>query len=385
VRELVALDIPGGDAFVAALAAVWAAGDAVAPLDPRLPKPAAAALLAALRPTAVVGLDGERVELAGGLGVEDGDALVVATSGSSGAPRGVVLTHDALRASARATSDRLGVDPVRHHWLACLPLAHVGGLAVVIRALLTGTPVTVLPGFEADAVEALGRRGVATHVSLVATALNRLDPSVFACILLGGAAAPDGLPANVVVTYGMTETGSGVVYDGRPLDGVDVAIGTGRPAGGAAGEVLVRGPMLLRAYRDGAVPFVAGPDGVGGWLPTGDGGRLTDDGHLVVDGRLAEVVVTGGEKVWPAAVEEVLVRHPGVAEVAVGRRPDPEWGERVVAYVVPVDRAAPPSLDELRELVGGNLAPWAAPKELVVLDRLPRTTSGKVRRAALSS
>jgi o-succinylbenzoate---CoA ligase len=391
--ELVALDLPGGPGFVDALRAVWDTGDAAAPLDPRLPRPAADALVAALRPTRVVGSDGVITRLPDGVPVDDGDALVVATSGSTGEPRGVVLTHAAVTASAAATSARLGIDPARHHWLGCLPLAHIGGLAVVTRALLTGTPLTVLPRFDADRVIELGRGRPATHVALVATALRRIDPATFTLILLGGAAPPGNVPPNVVATYGMTETGSGVVYDGWPLDGVDVAIGTGRPGEGAAGEILLRGPMLLRAYRDGVDPRVPGPvagstatgtePATGGWLPTGDGGRLGPDGRLAVDGRLAEVVVTGGEKVWPAAVEQILAGHPGIAEVAVWKRPDAEWGERVVAWVVPTDRSEPPVLRSLAELVGSALAPWAAPKEVVVVDALPRTASGKVRRAAL--
>ena len=113
--------------------------------------------------------------------------------------------------------------------MACLPLAHIGGLAVVTRSIVTGTPVVVLPGFEAEAVEEAGRSGLVSHVSLVATALRRLDPSVFTCVLLGGSRVPDALPPNVVATYGMTETGSGVVYDGWPLDGVEVSF---RPARG---------------------------------------------------------------------------------------------------------------------------------------------------------
>jgi o-succinylbenzoate---CoA ligase len=376
--ELVALDLPGGPGFVDALRAVWDTGDAAAPLDPRLPRSAADALVVALRPTRVVGSDGVITRLPGGIGVDDGDALVVATSGSTGEPRGVVLTHAAVAASAAATSGRLGIDPARHHWLGCLPLAHIGGLAVITRALLTGTPLTVLPRFDADRVIELGRRRSATHVSLVATALRRIDPASFTLILLGGAAPPGDIPPNVVATYGMTETGSGIVYDGWPLDGVDVAIGTGRPGEGAAGEILLRGPMLLRAYRDGVDPRLPG-----GWLPTGDGGQLGPDGRLAVDGRLAEVIVTGGEKVWPVAVEQILAGHPGVAEIAVWKRPDPEWGDRVVAWVVPTDRAAPPALQSLADLVGSALAPWAAPKEAVIVDALPRTASGKVRRADL--
>jgi len=381
--ELVALDLPGGKGFVDALRAVWDTGDAAAPLDHRLPAPATEALLEVLRPNRIVGPDGAITRLDHGEGVEVGDALVVATSGSTGAARGVVLTHDAVAASALATSERLGVDPARHVWLACLPLSHIGGLSVVTRSVLTGTGLIVLPGFEAEAVDRLGRSGAATHVSLVATALRRVDAGVFSTVLLGGGAPPGDLPANVVTTYGSTETGSGVVYDGVPLDSVSVAIGNGEPGRGRSGEVLVRGPMLLRTYRDGRDPRIAGPDGSGDWVPTGDGGHLDDRGMLWVDGRLDDVVVTGGEKVWPAAVEGVLAGHPDVAEVAVWKRADPEWGERVVAWVMPADPAAPPSLSALQAAVRRRLPAWAAPKELVVVGELPRTASGKVKRAAL--
>ncbi len=382
VPELVALDLPGGVGFVDALRAVWDTGDAAAPLDPRLPPVARQVLLDALRPTRIVGSDGEQHAVPDGVGVEDGDALVVATSGTSGEPKGVVLTHDAIAASAVASSARLGVDPARHVWLACLPLAHIGGLAVVTRAIVTETPLVVLPGFEAEVVERAGRSGQVSHVSLVTTALQRLDPSVFTCVLLGGSRVPDSLPPNVVATYGMTETGSGVVYDGSPLDGVEVAFRTPE-GGGTALEILIRAPMLLRCYRGGDDGRVIGPDGRPDWFATGDAGSVDDEGNLVVFGRLADVITTGAEKVWPDAVERILLAHPGVAEVAIWKRPDPEWGERVVAWVVPAEDG--PSLEELRAMVTETMAPWAAPKELVVVDDLPRTAAGKIRRRALES
>ena len=373
--ELVALDLAAGPGFVDALRAVWDGGDAVLPLDHRLPAPALSRLLEELRPSAVIDGSG-RHRRPGGRPTEPGDALVVATSGTTGRPRGVVLDRAAVEASARAASARLGVDPGSDRWVACLPLAHVGGLAVVTRALVTGTPCTVLPEFDAAAVERQAEEG-ATLISLVATALRRTDASGFRAVLLGGAAPPDSLPGNVVTTYGMTETGSGIVYDGRALDGVELRIGDGSTA--EDGEVLVRGPMLLRCYRDGTDPRIGD-----GWLPTGDCGRIGPDGTLSVLGRIAEVIVTGGEKVWPSPVELLLGRHPGVDQVAVWKRSDPEWGERVVAWVVPGDRAHPPRLDELRDLVAGELPRWAAPRELVVTDRLPRTASGKVTRDALT-
>jgi O-succinylbenzoic acid--CoA ligase len=367
--RLVALDLPGGPAFVDALRRCWDAGDAVFPLDRRLPGPARNAVMTAMAPDAVVDLDGEH-RCADGRGVQPGDALVVATSGTTGLPKGVVLTHDAVAASARATSTRLGVDADRDHWLACLPLAHVGGLSVVTRALVTGTALTVHAGFEPLAVGEAARAGC-TLVSLVPTAMARIDPAAFRTIVLGGARPPSTLPPNAVVTYGMTETGSGVVYDGHPLDGVGVRVDED-------GSIHLRGPMLLRTYRDGTVPL----DG-DGWLATGDIGTVGPDGRLSVFGRRGDMIVTGGEKVWPDAVEAVLARAPGVADVAVTGRPDPEWGQRVVAVVVPTDPNLPPQLDALRDLVKAELPVWCAPRALEWAPRIERTALGKVNRAAL--
>jgi O-succinylbenzoic acid--CoA ligase len=185
----------------------------------------------------------------------------------------------------------------------------------------------------------------------------------------------------------MTETGSGVIYDGVPLEGVEVAIahfdddnlrGDGLDD---EGEILLRGPMLMRGYRDGSTGRVLGPDGTSTWFATGDAGFLIEDGTLAVVGRIADMITTGGEKVWPDAVERVLSTHRCVAEVAVWKRPDPEWGERVVAWVVTTGTA--PSIDELKELVASTIAPWAAPKEVVFATELPRTASGKIKRTAL--
>ncbi len=369
VPDLVAIDLPAGPAWVDALRRIWDGGDAALPLDSRLAAPLRAAALAALGAAAVVD-GGGRTRLAGGRPVEAGDALVMATSGTAGEPKGVVLTHDAVSASALATSARLGIDPGRHRWLACLPLSHVGGLTVVTKALATGAALTVLGGFDRDAV--LAASGTDVFVSLVPTALRRVGADRFHTVVLGGSAPPGQLPDNVRTTYGMTETGSGVVYDGVPIDGADVAVD---PAGG---QIRVRGPMLLRAYRDGTEPFDAG-----GWFATGDAGRWVD-GRLAVDGRLTDLIVTGGENVWPAAVEAILAEHPSVGEVAISARPDEEWGERVVAWVVPAAGTPPPTLDALRALVRERLAAFAAPRELVVVPSLPKTAIGKVQRGLLT-
>jgi O-succinylbenzoic acid--CoA ligase len=364
VPDLVALDLAGDDHFVDELRRAWDAGDAVFPVDQRLPYAAQASLIENMGAARVVDASG-RTRTDVGRPTEPGDAAVLATSGSSGAPKGVVLTHTAIAASADATSARLGVRP-DDHWLACLPLSHIGGLSVVFRALHLGTPLTVLPTFDPVAVERSG----ATLVSLVATALRRVDPSRFRVIVLGGATPPADRPANAVTTYGMTETGSGVVYDRVPLDGVEVRV--------VDDELQLRGEMLLRCYRDGSDPKRAD-----GWFPTGDLGEIDADAHVTVHGRRGDLIITGGENVWPEQVEAALRSHPAVADVAVYGRDDDEWGQAVTALVVPVDPAAPPTLDDLRMHVKVTQPAFCAPRRVVTCGEIPRTTLGKVKRIDL--
>jgi O-succinylbenzoic acid--CoA ligase len=366
VPSLVALDLPGGPAFVDRLRRVWDDGDAAFPVDQRLPSDARRALVIEMGAGSVVDASGTVSTLSSGAPVEPGDALVVATSGSTGRPKGVVLTHDAVAASADATSERLGVTG-DDHWLACLPLSHVGGLSVVTRALRAGTRLTVLPGFDADAVD----RSDATLVSLVATAVRRIDPARWRLIVLGGSRPPAERPANTVTTYGMTETGSGVVYDRRPLAGVELRI--------VDGEVQLRCPMLLRCYRDGTDPRT--PDG---WFPTGDLGEVDPDGRLTVHGRRGDLIITGGENVWPEPVEATLRALPSVEDVAVVGVPDGEWGQRVHAVVVPADATTPPTLEELRRAVKATLPAFCAPHSVELRADLPRTAIGKVRRSEIT-
>lgn len=367
MNELIALDLDGGPDFVGALRRVWDDGDAALPLDRRLSDEARAALTARMGAAAVVASTG-RFPLASPVPVETDDALVVATSGSSGEPKGVVLTHDAVEASAWATSRRIDLDVESDHLLACLPLAHVGGLSVVTRAMVTGTPLTVLPGFEAGAVMAAARAG-ASVVSLVPAVLDRIDTTAFRMIVLGGSAIPADRPSNSVATYGMTETGSGVVYAGIPVDGVEVRV--------VDGELQLRCPMLLRAYRDGRDPKTAD-----GWYPTGDLGTFVD-GRVTVEGRADAVIISGGENVHPEPVERRLEAHPAIAEAALLGRDDPEWGEQVVALVVTSEGHELPTLDELRDHVKATLPAWCAPRSVERVVSLPRTALGKLRRTEL--
>jgi O-succinylbenzoic acid--CoA ligase len=428
---LVAIALPR-PAAARAIVAAWEAGEAVLPLDPEAPAPELAATLAAARPTHLLDGDG-RGRRPGGAPAEAGAAAVVATSGTSGAPKLVELGADAIRWSALATSAALGAGP-GDRWLCCVPVHGVAGLAVLARAWHTGLPVEVHERFDPEAVRAAAGR--ATLVSLVPAMLRRLlaagdEAARFRRVLLGGGPVPadlveeaTGRGVGLVRTYGLTETFGGMAHDGHPLDGAEVRIegvwttdappsgvglpsrfggpGTGAPGSGVprpeprvgarpdpradppadpGGEVLVRGPMLFRRYRgDPARTAAVLADG---WLRTGDLGRVGPDGRLVVLGRADDLVISGGVNVHPDEVEAVLATHPGVAEAAVAGRPDPDWGQRVAAFVVPRDPARPPTLDELRAFTRRRLAAAKAPRELVLVPALPRSPSGKLLRRLL--
>jgi O-succinylbenzoic acid--CoA ligase len=180
--------------------------------------------------------------------------------------------------------------------------------------------------------------------------------------------------APVVQTYGLTESCGGVIYDGVPFVGTEARV--------SGGVIELRGPTLMTGYLDDPAATAAAFDD--GWLRTRDGGAIDADGRLEVFGRLDDVINSGGEKIWPQEVEAALATHPRVGDVAVGGSPDPEWGERVVAFVVPSDPNAPPTLDDLRDHAAASIARFKAPRELVLVDALPRTASGKLRRGALS-
>lgn len=380
---LVAIALPR-PAAARAVVAAWEAGEAVLPLDPDAPPAERKGILAAARPTHLLDAEGRR-RLPGGEPAEAGLAAVVATSGTSEAPRVVELGADAIRWSALATSAALEAGP-GDRWLCCLPVHGVAGLAVVARAWHTGLPVEVHERFDPAAVaQAAGR---ATLVSLVPAMLRRLlaagdEPARFRRVLLGGSPIPADLASEaarrgvpLVRTYGLTETFGGMVHDGHPLDGVEL-----RVDGDPEGELLVRGPMLFRRYRGdpGRTAAVLRD----GWLRTGDLGRLGPDGRLTVLGRVDDLVISGGVNVHPDEVEAVLATHPAVAEAAVAGRPDPEWGQRVTAFVVPRDPASPPSLAELRAFARERLAAAKAPRELVLVSALPRSPSGKLLRRLL--
>jgi len=365
VRTLLALDLALGPELESALRRCVEEGDAFCVLDRRLSPRGRDEELDRLGATAILDAAGRRERSAGRL-VEDEIGLVMLTSGSSGEPKAAELSWDALRASAELTQRTLrGVNPPV--WFPCLPANHIGGLAVVLRALFSDAS---LVWGDADEIEAAPRRG-ATHVALVRTQLARSEVSGFERVLLGGARPPGDLPGNVVTTWGMTETGSGVVYDGVALPGVDVTT--------VNGELCVRTPTLFRSYRTSPRPHALGPDGRDDWFPTGDAGTVVD-GRVRVRGRLGFVINTGGEKLWPEDLEAVLATVEGVLDVAVTGVDDPEWGQRVVALIVGDGTRLD---DALRAEANDRLGPWAKPKEIHYVAAIPRTRNGKIRRVEL--
>lgn len=367
MRELVAIDVERAADALSILRDVWDSGDAAIIVDQRLPGAAKRQLLNGIGVHSVANTRERRPLSPSSEPMLDGDALVIATSGTSGEPKGVVHTHASLRAASIATSAALGCG-AEAHWLACLPLAHIGGFGVITRAWHTGARLTVLDSFDPAIVDASD----ATHVSLVATAMRRIDTSRFSRVLLGGSRPPSELPRNVVTTYGLTESCGGIVYNRRPIPGVEVRIAED-------GEVLLRGPMLMARYRGESVP--EHPVDSAGWLHTNDIGSITE-GELHVQGRRGDLIVTGGEKVWPDAVEQVVAAHPDVAECAVAGVEDAEWGHIVTVWVVPQPGSAV-TLDAIRGHVAQSMPRYCAPKRMITVEAIPRTALGKVARAAL--
>ncbi len=319
--------------------------------------------------------------------IDDDVALVVTTSGTTGVPKGAMLTAAALRASGDATHERLGGPG---QWLLALPTHHIAGLQVLLRSIQAGTePVALdvsdgfLPGGLASAVA--GMTGPRKYTSLVPTQLIKAldDPAGLEAlvsldaVLIGGAPTPRPVleraraaGVNVVRTYGMSETCGGCVYEGVPLTGTKVRIEDGR--------VLLGGAMLAKGYRGlPDHPAFAEP----GWFRTEDAG-VYDNGVLTIQGRLDEAIMTGGLLVIPQVVEAVLATHPAVSEAVVLGLPDERLGQRVAAAVVPVAGSIP-TLDELREHVLAELDTIAAPRELALLEDIPMRGPGKPDRNKL--
>ncbi len=393
-------------------AALDGTGPAILPLDPGLPEPALARILGSFSPAALHTATGTRslnlptasAAAAAGVredGVRDDTAVVIATSGSTGAPKAVELSAAALTASAAASLRRIGAGP-GERWLCCLPTFHIAGIGVLVRSLISGLEPVIVPALNPEILQGSG----CAHVSLVPTQLRRLldagaSPGPVRTVLLGGAASGDALLAEarnggwrVVTTYGMSETCGGCVYDGIPLDDVAVRLGAepaepaesaelAEPAqsGAGAGLIQIRGPVLFSGYLGPAdLTEAVLRDG---WFQTADLGSWRSDGTLGVLGRADEVINTGGEKVVPGEVEAALGTCEGVADVVVVGLPDADWGEAVTAFVVAADPAAPPELEDLRSCVRQAVSVYAAPKRVVVVPEFPLLPSGKPDRMAL--
>ena len=319
--------------------------------------------------------------------IDDDVAVVISTSGTTGKPKGALLTAAALRASAESTHARLGGEG---RWLLALPTFHIAGLQVLVRSAVAGTtPVAIPASFDPSelpsAVAALGsgRR----YASLVAVQLDKSlqDPAAadalaeLDAVLIGGGPMPAGVAeraqaagVNVVRTYGMSETAGGCVYDGVALDGVSVRIDNSR--------ILLGGATVAKGYRN---PITPDPFADAGWFCTDDLGAVDDSGVLQVLGRVDDAVSTGGLTVLPQLVESTLAGHPAIADCAVFGVPDERLGQRVVVALVLTPGSTAPDVAELRTQLSQTLDATAAPREVHVVDELPRRGIGKVDRRAL--
>jgi O-succinylbenzoic acid--CoA ligase len=364
MANLVALEMPIGVSLVDFIKTCANNHEAFTILDPNWSGQRRSELLDVLRPTHLIDTSGHRQTLEGEP-VDDGDGAVVLTSGSAGRPKAAVLTWEALQASATLTTQTLAREG-EQRWLAAIPPTHIGGLAVLLRSVLADA--SLLFDATVESGPALG----ATHVSVVRTQLVRYDTSNYQCVLLGGGPPPPNVPDNVTTTWGMTETGSGVVYDQTPLPGVELAV--------VEGELLIKSPTLLRTYRDRPRPEVS-TNGSDGWFPTGDGATLLD-GKLRIQGRLAYVITSGGEKIWPEDLESLFRDIEGVDDLAVVGREDAEWGQRVTVVAVST-RSEGELLELCRALARERFGPWAQPKAIELVSTIPRTSNGKIARGLL--
>ena len=371
MTRLIAVDFPASDRLRAEVEVAWESGHAVLPLDQRMNPAIRRKLAVSLGANELVSehgteiLESPDVEL---VALRDGDALVIATSGSTGAPKGVVHTHDGIAAHARMVTERLALSAADHWWL-CLPTAHIGGFGVLSRAIRLGSRISFANHVDdATLTEALARG--ASHTSVVPTLLARHSFADWKLVLVG-AARSEVLPSNAISTYGLTETCGGVVYNGTALRDVDIRL--------TNGSVYLRTPSMARTYRHAAMPLVDG------WLDTGDVGTLNGDQRngtldsaiLRIEGRSDDLIITGGNKVWPHIVEQRLREHPLVAEVVVRGVPDPEWGTVVCAWIVPTTKDRPPTLDALRSHVKETLAAYSAPRRISLVESIPRSALGK--------
>jgi len=429
--DRIAVLVKAGRGFVEILHAAQRIGATLVPLNLRLTSNELAAQVERIRPTLLVvdpereeagrsscaGAEAPRLCLADRLAPPPGahgplppDRVdpsaahsILFTSGTSGAPRAVALTHANLAASTAAAQRALGTE-AHSRWLATMPLFHVGGLAILVRAAILGTAVVLHDGFDEDAVRRDLLRHRVTGLSVVPTMLARLldrldgseDLDHLRCVLVGGAPLPvelarraraAGLP--IAPTYGMTETASQVAtaspgaplagrgFVGRPLPGIEIRIDAPNHEG--RGEILVRGPQIARDLDPG--PRTAGRT-TGGWLRTGDLGRIDAQQNLYVEDRLHDLIITGGENVYPSEVEQVILAHPAVRDVGVVGAPDSEWGERVEAHVV-VEPGASFDPDALGRWVRARLAAYKTPRIWHLARHLPRTPAGKLRRGIL--
>jgi len=425
--DRVALGAANSPEWVVLVHAVDRLGGILVPLNTRLTSAEIAERLTLFAPCIVIGDDEFRARCPDAVNIQtlsetsgaeqdfgcipDPNTIntIVSTSGTSGEPKGVCLTFANFFLGAMASSLNLG-NRQGERWLINLPLYHVGGLAVVYRAAISGLSIVLHRGFSPEHTLEAIRSGGVTHLSLVEATLARLleangdrrFPDTLRAVLVGGGpvdvrllrrARELGLP--VLPTYGLTEAGSQVatMHPGDPIDDfnvgvpplpgykVDIRNPQGRPvAAGDEGEIWISGPMVSEGYW--TAPGVVTPSLIDGWLPTGDIGALSENGLLSVKGRRAEMIISGGENIYPSEVERALMKLPGIRRAAVIGIRDPVWGQIPVA-LVEADDLTDGQADRWTAALRETLAGYKIPRRIIPVDTLPTTALGKLERSLL--
>jgi O-succinylbenzoic acid--CoA ligase len=382
VNNLVAIDLPQTQDLLKLIASIWDDGDAIYFIDQRFSDKLKQQAIDSVRPKYLINLEG-KCELNNSIEVCHGDALIISTSGTTGKPKALIHTFDSLKSHSRLVNEYLKINSQKDKWIACLPLNHIGGLGVVLRSMFENFEVAILEKPDPKRINDLNREGF-NLISLVITILSKIDISHFKAVVLGGMAEPEKTQDNVFATYGLTETGGGVVYNGQTLNKVSIRIDKD------SSLISVKTPTLFRGYRslfnETLHVYEISAQGIepeltDGYFQTSDCGFFDND-RLKILGRTDDVINTGGEKIWPGTIESEISAIEGIIEVAVVPVADVKWGHKIVAAITKQPQSKI-TVTEIANVIRDSLSDWAVPKEIKFVQELPKTSIGKIDKQAV--
>ncbi len=382
MNNLVAIDLPQTQDLLKLIASIWDDGDAIYFIDQRFSDKLKQQAIDSVRPKYLINLEG-KCELNNSIEVCHGDALIISTSGTTGKPKALIHTFDSLKSHSRLVNEYLKINSQKDKWIACLPLNHIGGLGVVLRSMFENFEVAILEKPDPKRINDLNREGF-NLISLVITILSKIDISHFKAVVLGGMAEPEKTQDNVFATYGLTETGGGVVYNGQTLNKVSIRIDKD------SSLISVKTPTLFRGYRslfnETLHVYEISAQGIepeltDGYFQTSDCGFFDND-RLKILGRTDDVINTGGEKIWPGTIESEISAIEGIIEVAVVPVADVKWGHKIVAAITKQPQSKI-TVTEIANVIRDSLSDWAVPKEIKFVQELPKTSIGKIDKQAV--